>query len=96
MSNKLKQIFLIIPCAYLGACAATPDNNMGYLLQSTGNYTAQDTDALQNGYQEFQGQLNYAAGHDQEASSEAADGTVVQDKMYDEYQSQIKAQQLQK
>lgn len=96
MLSNLKSISFIA-CAILGACAApTPDNNMGYLLESTGNYTPQDSDTLQNGYQEFQGQLNYAAGHDEEAATEAEDGTAVQDKMYDEYQSQIKSQELQK
>lgn len=92
--NSLKIIISLITCAILGACAApTPDNNMGYLLENTGTYTPQDSDTLQNGYQEFQGQLNYAAGHDAEAATEASDSQAVQDKMDEEYQSQIKAQQ---
>lgn len=94
MQNK-HYIFIFLTCTFLGACCTpTPDNNLGYLLETTGTYTAQDSDTLQNGQQEFQGQLNYMAGHDQENAAAASDESSIQDKMVNEYQSQIKQQQL--
>jgi outer membrane biogenesis lipoprotein LolB len=92
--SNFKNIFLLLgTCAILVACAApTPDNNMGYLMESTGNYTPQDNDTLQNGYQEFQGQLDYMQGHDQEKAAAANDEAKIQDSMVDDYQNQIESE----
>lgn len=80
----------------LGACAATPDNNLGWLMDTTGSYVPQDTDVEQNGYQEFQGQLDYMQGHEEQKHVEESNALQIQDKMSDEYREQIKQQSMKK
>lgn len=64
-------------------------------METTGSYVPQDTDPEQNGYQEFQGQLDYMQGHQQQHDAQESADLRIQNKMSAEYQNQLKAQGIQ-
>lgn len=76
----------------LSGCAATPDDNDAWLMPTTGQYQAQDTDTEQNGQQSFEGQLNYMQEQKQDKQQQQQQSNQIQDQMSQEYQQQIQQQ----
>ena len=76
----------------LTGCAATPENNDAWLMPTTGQYQAQDTDTEQNGEQSFDGQLNYMQEQKQDQQQQQQQSNQIQDQMSQEYQQQIQQQ----
>ena len=89
---SLKLLYPFI-CLLVFGCAATPSDNAGFLMETTGQYQAQDTDVEQNGEQEFQGQLDYLQEQQQEKQQQQNQGNQITNKMSGEYQQQIKQQE---
>lgn len=92
----MKKLLSLIICwlliQSLAACAATPENNDGFLMETTGNYQAQDTDTEQNGQQEFQGQLDYMQDQQQRQDQQKQQSEQISNTMQQEYQQQIQQQ----
>ena len=94
MSLHIHRSVAFISLIFVVACAATPDNNDGFLMETTGSYQAQDTDTEQNGQQEFQGQLDYLQEHQQTNQAAKVQGEQIENNMSLEYQQQIQQQSV--
>lgn len=77
----------------LAGCGATAQNNDGFLMTTSGNYQAQDTDTEQNGQQEFEGQLDYMQDQQEQQQQNQQVGNQISNQMSQEYQQQIQQQQ---
>lgn len=82
----------LLTCIFIIGCAASPSNNDGFLMETTGNYQAQDTDTEQNGQQEFQGQLDYLQEQQQDKAANQNQSNQIQNQMSQEYRQQIQQQ----
>ncbi len=89
----MRRLASIIILGLLYGCAATPDDNAGFLIPTTGQYQAQDNDTEQNGQQSFQGQLDYMQEQQQDQQQQHNQSMQIQDKMDQEYQQQIQQQE---
>ncbi len=85
-------IWILTPLIVAVGCAATASNNDSFLMETTGQYQAQDTDTEQNGQQAFQGQLDYLQEHQQDKQAQQIQSQQIQDTMSQEYQQQIQQQ----
>ena len=92
---NIRYIFMWFACVLLSGCAATAQDNAGFLIPTTGQFQAQDNDTEQNGQQEFQGQLDYQQEQQQDKQQQQNQSTQIQDEMSQEYQQQIQQQQSQ-
>ena len=84
---------LVLPCLLVFGCAVTPSNNAGFLMETTGQYQAQDTDSEQNGEQEFEGQLDYLQEQQQDKQQQQNQSNQITNQMSKEYQQQIQQQE---
>ena len=95
MASDVTRLCLVpvISCLMLSGCAATAQDNAGFLMPTTGQYEAQDNDTEQNGEQSFEGQLDYMQEQQQDKQQQQQQSNQIQNQMSQEYQQQIKQQQ---